>query len=220
MKYKSYTLRNYREISQLKNVPEENLFNIEVVGNILPFKTNNYVVNELIDWDNYAEDPIFRLNFLQREMLKPDHFETMAGLLLAGADRSQISRLASEIRLDLNPHPAGQMEHNMPTYRGENLPGVQHKYRETVLFFPSQGQTCHAYCTFCFRWPQFTGISNLKFAMKQTDLLIGYLSEHPEISDVIFTGGDPMVMCANHLAKHLEALLEADLTGTEKHSDR
>ena len=39
--------------------------------------------------------------------------------------------------------------------------GLQHKYRETVLFFPAQGQTCHAYCTYCFRWPQFVGLDDL-----------------------------------------------------------
>jgi len=213
MKYQTYTLRNFKEIPQLKNVPEEYLFNIEVVGNILPFKTNNYVVNELIDWDHYHDDPIFCLNFPQKEMLRPDHFDSMAGLIQAGADKSQISRIADEIRLDLNPHPAGQLEHNVPTYQGEQLMGVQHKYRETALFFPSQGQTCHAYCTFCFRWPQFTGISSLKFAMKQASLLVGYLREHPEVSDVLFTGGDPMVMSAKYLAHYLDALLEADLPG-------
>ncbi len=213
MNYQTYTLRNFKEIPQLKNVPEEYLFNIDVVGNVLPFKTNNYVVNELIDWDNYAEDPMFCLNFPQKEMLKSDYFESMAGLIRAGADKNQISRMANEIRFDLNPHPAGQLEHNLPTYKGEILPGIQHKYRETALFFPSQGQTCHAYCTFCFRWPQFTGISNLKFAMKQTDQLIGYLSEHPEVSDVLITGGDPMVMSAKNLAVHIDALLDADLPG-------
>jgi KamA family protein len=179
----------------------------------LPFKTNNYIVNELIDWDNYTEDPMFNLNFPRKEMLRSDHFEAMAGLLQAGADNREITRRANEIRLDLNPHPAGQLEHNVPTYQGEPLPGVQHKYRETALFFPSHGQTCHAYCTFCFRWPQFTGISSLKFAMKQTDRLVGYLREHPEISDVIFTGGDPMVMSAGNLAAYLEAILDAGLPG-------
>jgi len=213
MKYQTYTLRNFKEIPQLINVPEEYLFNIEVVGNILPFKTNNYVINELIDWKNFEQDPMFCLNFPQKDMLNPDHFESMAGLIQAGADKSQVSRMANLVRMDLNPHPAGQLEHNVPTYLGEPLPGVQHKYRETALFFPSQGQTCHAYCTFCFRWPQFTGISDLKFAMKQTDLLVGYLREHPEISDVIFTGGDPMVMSAKNLAVYLDALLDADLPG-------
>ncbi len=211
MKYQTYSLRNFKEIPQLKNIPEESLFNIEVVGNVLPFKTNNYVINELIGWDHYEDDPFFCLNFPQKEMLRPDHFDAMAGLIQAGAEKSQVSRMANEIRLDLNPHPAGQLEHNVPTYRGMALSGVQHKYRETVLFFPSQGQTCHAYCTFCFRWPQFTGISSLKFAMKQADLLVGYLKEHPEVSDVLVTGGDPMVMSARHLGHYLDALLEANL---------
>ena len=44
---------------------------------------------------------------------------------------------------------------------------MQHKYRETVLFFPSQGQTCHAYCTYCFRWAQFVGLDDLKFASRE-----------------------------------------------------
>ena len=39
----------------------------------------------------------------------------------------------------------------MPHEAGAALPGMQHKYRETVLFFPMAGQTCHAYCTYCFR---------------------------------------------------------------------
>ncbi len=211
MDYHAYTLRNFREIHQLKAIPEEKLFDIDVVGSVLPFKTNNYVVNELIDWDNYAEDPMFYLTFPQREMLSREHFDVISELVRSEADRNRISKKANEIRAELNPHPAGQKEHNVPSYKGESLPGVQHKYRETVLFFPSQGQTCHAYCTFCFRWPQFTGMTDLRFAMKQTELLIGYLSEHPEISDILFTGGDPMVMSARNFSLYIDALLEADL---------
>ncbi|MCB0845906.1 MAG: lysine 2,3-aminomutase, partial [Bacteroidetes bacterium] len=88
---------------------------------------------------------------------------------------------------------------------------VQHKYRETVLFFPSNSQTCHAYCTFCFRWPQFVGIDELKFAMRETELLVKYLKIHPEVSDVLFTGGDPMVMSTKNFAGYINPLLEAKL---------
>ena len=80
-----------------------------------------------------------------------------------------------------------------------------------MLFFPTQGQTCHAYCTFCFRWPQFTGQNELKFAMKQPSLLVKYLRENPEITDILITGGDPMVMKASVLERYIDALLEADL---------
>ncbi len=62
----------------------------------------------------------------------------------------------------LNPHPARQLEQNVPVRDGEPMAGTQHKYPETVLFFPTQGQTCHAYCSFCFRWAQFIGDGNLR----------------------------------------------------------
>jgi KamA family protein len=100
------------------------------------------------------------------------------------------------------------MELNVPEWRGKKLPGMQHKYRETVLFFPSQGQTCHAYCTYCFRWAQFVGIDELKFASREAENLSGYVGDHPEVSSVLFTGGDPLVMNAAKLARYIEPLLK------------
>jgi KamA family protein len=143
-------------------------------------------------------------------MLKPAHFNAMAKLLRNGASAEQIRQTANAIRLQLNPHPAGQLEYNVPTVNGIKLTGVQHKYRETLLFFPSQGQTCHAYCTFCFRWPQFVGMDELKFAMKETELLIEYIRQHPEVTDILFTGGDPMIMRSSALASYIEPLLAID----------
>jgi KamA family protein len=104
------------------------------------------------------------------------------------------------------------MELNVPTLKdGTKLYGMQHKYKETCLFFPSQSQTCHAYCSFCFRWPQFVGMDELKFAMREGEQLVQYLREHPEISDVLFTGGDPMIMKAKIFATYINPLLEANL---------
>ena len=185
---------------------------MEVVGNVLPFKTNNYVIDELIDWNNVPSDPIFVLTFPQKEMLKPGHYDEMADALKNGKSKKEIQLLANKIRLQLNPHPAGQMEHNVPKLKdGTKLYGMQHKYKETVLFFPSQGQTCHAYCSFCFRWPQFVGIKQLKFATSETETLVQYLREHPEVSDVLFTGGDPMIIKARIFSQYINSLLDADL---------
>jgi len=209
-KYKNYTLRNFKDIPQISKLPEDYIFAIEVVGHVLPFKVNNYVIDELIDWDNYENDAIFTLTFPRKEMLKPHHFEAMADLLRRGASKEEIQKKANEIRFELNPHPAGQFK-NIPKFNGKELKGIQHKYKETVLFFPSQGQTCHAYCSFCFRWPQFVGISELKFAMKEVELLIEYLSAHPEVTDVLFTGGDPLIMKTRVLEHYIRPLLEADL---------
>ncbi len=211
MKYKIYALHNYRQIPQIARLSEEDIFNIEVVGTVLPFKTNSYVVDELIDWDNYKEDPIFILNFPQKGMLEEEDFKHMAEVIKSGADKATIKEEANKIREKLNPHPAGQMEYNVPELNGVKLTGVQHKYNETMLFFPAQGQTCHAYCTFCFRWPQFTNMDEMKFAMKEIDYVIEYLKQHPEITDLLITGGDPMVMKGKMLDTYLSALVEANI---------
>ncbi|MCZ6584206.1 MAG: lysine 2,3-aminomutase [Thaumarchaeota archaeon] len=209
---KTYTLSNFRELPQIKKMSEEKKIEMEVVGNVLPFKTNNYVVEQLIDWNDIPNDPMFVLTFPQKEMLLSNHYAQMESTLKKTTDKKEIQEVANQIRLQLNPHPAGQMELNVPTLKdGTKLYGMQHKYKETCLFFPSQSQTCHAYCTFCFRWPQFVGMDEMKFAMREGEQLVQYLTEHPEISDVLFTGGDPMIMKAKMFSTYIDALLEANL---------
>ncbi len=210
-KYRSFMLKNFAKIPQVqKKFSEEDLFNMMVVGTVLPFKTNNYVVDHLIDWSKVPDDPIFKLTFPQKDMLKPEHFDQMAEVMKNGTD-DQIRAKSNEIRMQLNPHPAGQMDYNVPVLDGEKLPGMQHKYQETALFFPKQSQTCHAYCTFCFRWPQFVGMNDLKFAMKDIEPTIEYIRRHPEISDILFTGGDPMIMNGKVFDDYVDALINANL---------
>lgn len=209
-KYRAYTLGNYQDIPQVESMTPAQREAVEVVGRVLPFKTNNYVVDNLINWTN-PEDPIFILNFPQQGMLIPEHYDQMKSALKS-EDKVRIRTTADEIRRELNPHPAGQMELNLPRLRnGTPLPGIQHKYEQTVLFFASQGQTCHAYCTFCFRWPQFVGMDDLKIAMKDANQLVQYVQEHPEVTDVLFTGGDPLIMRARVLRTYVDALLNAKI---------
>lgn len=209
MNYKSYTLHNFRQIPQMARLTEEQKFSIETVGTVLPFKASSYVVDELIDWDNFENDPFFILNFPQREMLSAQRFQRVAELLKQQAPKTVLQEEVEKIRLELNPNPAGQQQ-NMPFFEGQQLRGIQHKYDETVLFFPSQGQTCHAYCTFCFRWTQFA-LNEFKFAMKESDLLVKYLQSQPQVTDVLFTGGDPMVMKTKIFEHYFNALLDADI---------
>jgi len=205
IKYRNYILRNHHDLLQLNALSEEEREAIRVVGQILPFKSNNYVVEELIDWNNVPNDPIFTLTFPRREMLSKKHY-TEVKKSLDENDEAGLKKKVFDIRMKLNPNPAGQA-HNVPTIDGVKLHGMQHKYRETVLFFPSQGQTCHAYCTFCFRWPQFTGMNELKFAMKEAELLHIYLKKHTMVTDVLFTGGDPLTAKASIMAAYIEPLL-------------
>ena len=213
MHYKSYTLANFRKLPQINYLSEQEIFDIEVVSHVFPFKVNNYVIEKLIDWDNYKNDPIFNLVFPNKGMLFENEYERIAGLLKKNAPKDELLKVVNEIRWAHNPHPAGQMDKNVPEIDGHKLRGSQHKYRETILFFPKQGQTCHAYCTFCFRWPQFIGIDSLKFAMKEIDILIEYIHRHPAITDILFTGGDPLIMSAKVLRTYIDPILEAKKNG-------
>lgn len=214
-KYRSYSLHNFRSIPQLENIGEELKFNMDVVGHVLPFKVNNYVIDELIDWTKVPDDPIFKLTFPQKAMLTRAHFNEMAKAMRQTQDKSALREVANKIRMQLNPHPAGQLELNVPQLDGTRLNGVQHKYDQTVLFFPSQGQTCHAYCTFCFRWPQFVGMDDMKFAMKESEMLAQYVKQHPEVTDVLFTGGDPLIMKTRILQDYIEKLLDEKPTNLQ-----
>lgn len=207
--FKVYTASNLDQLPQFTSLPEEQRREMRIVASVLPFRVNEYVANELIDWKAPWNDPIFRLTFPQREMLSDDHFRRMERLFDGGADGKRIREEAHDIRLALNPHPAGQLELNVPRDdRGAPINGIQHKYRETVLFFPSQGQTCHSYCTFCFRWAQFIGDKELHIASREADQLHAYLRAHTEITDLLITGGDPMIMKTRHLERFLAPLLD------------
>ena len=206
--YAAITLKNFEKIPQIQSLPESVRHDVHVVGQVLPFKSNRYVVEHLIDWDRAPNDPMFQLTFPQRGMLAPEHYDRIDALQRADAPPAMLHAAVEDIRLTLNPHPGGQMDHNVPSLHGRPLPGMQHKYRETVLFFPSQGQTCHAYCTFCFRWPQFVGMEGQRFAMREGALLRAYIESQPDVSDILFTGGDPLIMKTRILRDYLEPLLE------------
>lgn len=209
-RYQLYTSDNVEEIPQIRFLSRQQIMAIKAVAAVLPFRVNSYVVESLIDWSNIPEDPMFQLTFPQEGMLTRKNFINIYRLLHQGASQEILNNSIRQIHLEMNPHPAGQINLNVPRMAGKPLPGLQHKYRETVLVFPFQGQTCHTYCTYCFRWAQFSGKDNFKFANKDVKSLVRYLAAHPEVRDVLITGGDPMIMRAPYLRRYIEPLIRMD----------
>ena len=58
------------------------------------------------------------------------------------------------------------------------------------------------------------GDPDLRFAALGPEHAVAYLHAHPEISDVLLTGGDPMVMSTDRLREHLEPFLAVDSART------
>jgi KamA family protein len=214
-RFRAYTVKHLDKLTARAGLDAEQRLAVRAVATVLPFRTNEYVVERLIDWDAAPDDPIYRLVFPQSDMLPETDVREISGLLAGGAPDAEVRAAAHAVRTRLNPHPAGQLAFNIPEFADEPLPGVQHKYPETVLIFPKQGQTCHAYCTYCFRWAQFVDEPDLKIATDDTARIADYLRQHPEVTSVLITGGDPMIMGEAVLRRYVEPLLAPDLEHIE-----
>lgn len=202
-RFRAYGPRHIDDIATRYGLTAEIRETVRAIAKVIPFRVNEYVLRELIDWRDVPRDPIFQLVFPQRGMLP-----LADELRLATLPESALSPVVREIRAGLNPHPSSQLA-NVPA----ETTGLQHKYRETVLYFPAQGQTCHTYCSYCFRWAQFVGDS-VRFAAPNPDELVRYLYRHPGVSDVLITGGDPLVMSTERLRAHVEPMLAVDTVDT------
>jgi KamA family protein len=202
--FQAYTVKHLDTLLTRAGLDDEERLRARAVATVLPFRTNAYVVDKLIDWSAAPDDPIYRLVFPQEDMLPEADVSRLANMLRRAAPPKELQAAAHVVRMRLNPHPAGQLELNV------QVPGLQHKYPETVLFFPKQGQTCHAYCTYCFRWAQFVGEPDLKMASDDVGSLLTYLGRHPEVTSVLLTGGDPMIMGEPVLRRYLEPLLAVE----------
>jgi len=86
------------------------------------------------------------------------------------------------------------------------LKGLEHKYADTALLLVNN--VCGAYCRFCFRKRLFTD-GNDETTNDVTDA-IEYIKRHPEINNVLLSGGDPMIMSTGKLEKIVGALREID----------
>jgi KamA family protein len=214
-RFHAYNAKHLDQLTARAGLNDSERLAVRAVATVLPFRTNDYVLESLIDWSAAPEDPIYRLVFPQADMLPPEDVAPIGAMLERGAPDQEIQAAAHAVRMRLNPHPAGQLLLNTPALAEEPLPGVQHKYPETVLIFPKQGQTCHAYCTYCFRWAQFVGEPDLKIATDDMSRVTAYLRSHPQVTSVLITGGDPMIMGAAVLRRYVEPLLGPGLEHLE-----
>ena len=70
------------------------------------------------------------------------------------------------------------------------VPGCQHKYKTTALLIVSE--VCGAYCRYCFRKRLFR--NDVKEAVSNVEPGLAYIAEHPEINNVLLTGGDSLIL--------------------------
>ncbi|MCY3844602.1 MAG: 4Fe-4S cluster-binding domain-containing protein [Acidobacteria bacterium] len=84
--------------------------------------------------------------------------------------------------------------------------GVQHKYFDTVLLLCNE--VCGAYCRYCFRKRLF--MDDNDEVTNDVSAGLAYIAAHPEVSNVLLTGGDPLLMSTRRLVEIFEALRAID----------
>lgn len=81
--------------------------------------------------------------------------------------------------------------------------GITHRYPDRLLLKPMH--LCPVYCRFCFR-REVVGPGEGMLSAAETDAALDYIRAHPEVWEVIFTGGDPLLISPARLRPLMEAL--------------
>lgn len=88
-----------------------------------------------------------------------------------------------------------------PELQTHPVPTITHRYADRVLFYPTP--MCAVYCRYCFRKRL---VGQAVFTPDPADIQkgIAYIAAHPEIREVIFTGGDPLILPDKRLLNIME----------------
>lgn len=89
------------------------------------------------------------------------------------------------------------------------VPGAEHKYPDTLLLLVND--VCGAYCRFCFRKRLFMNHNNE--IVRDVSQALEYVHGHPEINNILVTGGDPLVMSTARLEKIIKDIAEIEHIG-------
>ncbi|MGX9575947.1 KamA family radical SAM protein [Mesorhizobium sp. f-mel] len=118
---------------------------------------------------------------------------------------------ADPIRAQVIPSPEelaeleGELDDPIADHAFSPVPRLTHRHADRVLLFPTY--QCAVYCRFCFRKESLTSIGR-GFSREALEPAFAYIEAHPEIREVILTGGDPLSLPDKALAE-IRARIEA-----------
>lgn len=186
------------ELSGIK----EREFYIEVYR----FLATSHSLNS-VNWDNYETDSLFQLVMPQPTMIDSEYTKIYAN----ATDDEKRAKIVTEYTEKTNPHD-GNQQLNKPWFDNEDghvefLEGSQHKYPQCQLIFDTSTQNCFSFCTYCFRHAQVRGDEDM-FLQKDINQLHRYLKVHPEVTDLLITGGDGGFIPANRFEQYIKPIIE------------
>jgi lysine 2,3-aminomutase len=148
--------------------------------------------------DRFGFDPKVaeRLNTLFHIRINPYYLS----LIRYPGDPIWLQCIPDEKELEENEFPEDPLNEDADS----PVPSITHRYPDRVLFLTTS--QCSMYCRFCTR-KRKVGDSD-KISMRYIQEGLEYIRSHPEIRDVILSGGDPLMLTDYMLEKILKGLRE------------
>ena len=206
---KWYYVSDVESIGLHTEMDRKSIDEVKAAAHIFPFKTNNYILDQLIDWKSIPDDPYFRLMFPQKDMLHEDDFALIDNAIKSNTGSVRIAHLINSIRSKYLPPEMKADQTSTPPVAEQTAEGIFHLPPGTLLLFPKPAEACFAYCTYCFRWSAKID-RRIHFSYEEPTAPIGYLMKNPSINNIVFTGGDPLTMQAEMLKVFVEPLLHVE----------
>lgn len=113
-----------------------------------------------------------------------------------------IRRQVIPTELELLPFEA-EMADSLAEEEQSPLPGLVHRYPDRVLMLLTT--QCASYCRYCTR-SRLVGDANRQFTTQDYQRQIDYIAAHPEVRDVLLSGGDPLILPVKQLERILSGL--------------
>lgn len=211
MQFISYNNHSFKKTNYYDKLPVEEQEVFDILSSVFHFKVNTYVLEHLIDWGKVPDDPIYKLIFPRKEMLSISDYNQLKRLFKNGLMEKELTPFIQMVKRKMYP----EVRHSttsLPKINGEPIKGMYSNFRTIVSLFPDpMVKTCHSYCSYCFRWIAFNNKEAQQNSSYKDPLTpVAYLRDHPEITDVLFTGADPLVLKAATLKKYIDPVLEID----------
>jgi L-lysine 2,3-aminomutase len=202
-------VEGFREVVKILEAADIHIGHLkerELFINIYRFLATSHVLNA-IDWDHFEKNSLFQLVFPQPGMLRP----SLVDAWMATTTDEERQKIVDDYMEETNPHD-GNQQLNKPWYTNaegdtEFLQGSQHKYPQCALIFDKSTQDCMAFCTYCFRHAQVRGDEDM-FLQRDIDQVHDYMRLHPEITDLLITGGDAGYLTYERLKAYAMPLIE------------
>ena len=194
-------------------------------------KFQRHIAEQIGSYDTFKEHWLDWRWHIQHSVRDVATFEKVTGIKLEDEFKKNVSRTIEKFPLGITPYYLSLIDvddyYNDPVFKqafpvpeelivephemadplaedqDSPVPGITHRYPDRVLFHVSN--VCAMYCRHCTRKRKVGDVDSIP-GKEEIERGLAYIAEHPEVRDVLLSGGDPLMLPDAYLDWILTAL--------------